>query len=315
MIQLPFTTPEIAGDGQDQYLLGEGRYRLTFIHGTEMINRARANHQLNPAGTLLLGQAYLLALLASSTMKNEERIGLLVECDGEVDGISVEANAHGQVRGYLKESEIELAFIDDYDRLFRSGTLTLLRYAEDMRHPSRGQVELRPGSLAENVAWYYAHSEQTATLLDVNIHFDDSQRVAGAAGVLVQTLPGGDPGVLDQIADKLDSIRPSANTSPPERRRSNSYEKRSRRGTPNSSQPGRPNSTAAAAKSVSVGSCRPSLKTNGKISSRTDQSPSTQRATTAIQPTRSLETSFRPSRPRVGGVVTVVYTKMLQIRG
>lgn len=208
MIQLPFTSPEIAGDGQDQYLLGDGAYRLTFVHGTELINRARANHQLNPAGAILLGQAYLLALMAASTMKNEERIGLLVECDGEVDGISVEATAQGQVRGYLKESEIELALIDDYDRLFGSGTLTLLRYAEDMRHPARGQVELRSGNLSENVAWYYAHSEQTATLLDVNIHFDDTQRIAGAAGVLVQALPGGDPAVLDQIAEKLDAIRP-----------------------------------------------------------------------------------------------------------
>lgn len=208
MIQQPFVTPPIAGDGMDQYLIADGSFRLSFLHGTELVNRMRANHQLNPAGTIVLGQAYMLALLASGTLKNEEKIGLTVECTGEIEGISVEADALGQVRGFLKQPEIQLSSIDIPRKLFGSGSIIFLRYARDLKHPSRGHVELREGTLAENVAWYYADSEQTATLLDVDIHFDDTQNVAGAAAIIVQALPGGDPNELDTIKARLADVRP-----------------------------------------------------------------------------------------------------------
>lgn len=208
MIQKEFYTPEIAKDGIDSYLIAGGSYRLVIIHGTELVNRMRANHSLNPGGTIILGQAYLLALLAGGILKNDEKIGILVECDGLVEGISVEANVQGHVRGYLKNREIPVVTTENPAELFGSGTLSILRYADDMRHPARGQVELQNGTLPENLGWYYAKSEQTATLLDINIHFDEEQRVSGAAGFMVQALPGADSTLLDRFAESLASVRP-----------------------------------------------------------------------------------------------------------
>ncbi|MDA3951184.1 MAG: Hsp33 family molecular chaperone HslO [Spirochaeta sp.] len=208
MMQAPFSTPEIAGDGIDAYLIAEGTFRLTFVHGTELVNRMRANHRLGPGGTLILGHAYLLTLLAAGTMKNEERIGLSVECDGPVEGLSVEAVAGGRVRGYLKNNEVDIVTAGDSHRLFGTGTITMLRYADEMRYPAQGQIAIRPGTLAENVALYYAHSEQTATFLDINVHFDDTRHVVGAAGIMVQALPGASVSTIDRIAEKLETVRP-----------------------------------------------------------------------------------------------------------
>jgi molecular chaperone Hsp33 len=211
MIQQPFTTPEIAGDGMDTYLLADGTYRLSFVHGTELVNRMRANHHLGPGGTVVLGQAYLLALLAAGTLKNEEKIGLSVECSGAVQGLSVDADAQGNVRGYLKSGEFDLSRTADPADLFGEGTLTMFRYAESLRHPSQGQTRLRHGTLAENVAGYYAESEQIATFLDINIHFDEGregQEVSGAAGIIIQALPEADLAMLDRLAGSLEPVRP-----------------------------------------------------------------------------------------------------------
>ncbi|MFA7566824.1 MAG: Hsp33 family molecular chaperone HslO, partial [Alkalispirochaeta sp.] len=208
MIQQPYTTPEIAADGMDSYLLAEGTFRLNFVHATELVNRMRANHLLGPGGTVVLGQAYLLALLSAGTLKNEEKIGLSVESSGKLEGLAVDADAHGHVRGYLKSGDIYLPNTVDPATLLGEGTLTMFRYAESMRHPSQGQIQLRTGTLSENVAAYYTESEQIATFLDVDVYFDDEQRVAGAAGILIQSLPGSEPDNLKVLADALEEVRP-----------------------------------------------------------------------------------------------------------
>ncbi|MCG8480164.1 MAG: Hsp33 family molecular chaperone HslO [Spirochaetales bacterium] len=214
MIQRPSMDPlleahlrAIAGDGTDIYLLADGTIRLIAVHGTTLVNRTAANHRLGPVGTLILGQAYVLALLSSSNLKNDERISLVVECDGPLRGLAAEANSRGQVRGYLRNNDLDLGGNMSIDELFGPGALSFIRVAGDGSRPFQGQTEWRPGDLTQNVAWYYADSEQTATLVDVHIHFDE-MRVVGAAGLLVQALPGAEERTLEEIGRTLEPTRP-----------------------------------------------------------------------------------------------------------
>ncbi len=197
----------IAGDGTDIYLLADGTIRFIAVHGTTLVNRMAANHRLGPTGTLILGQAYVLAILSSSNLKNDERISLVVECDGPVRGLAAEANSRGQVRGYLRNNEVDQNGGMSMDELFGPGALSLIRVGGDGSRPVQGQTEWRPGDLTQNVAWYYADSEQTATLVDVNIHFDGA-RVVGAAGFLAQALPGAQESILEDIGRALEPTRP-----------------------------------------------------------------------------------------------------------
>ncbi|MFW5642776.1 MAG: Hsp33 family molecular chaperone HslO, partial [Alkalispirochaeta sp.] len=89
-----------------------------------------------------------------------------------------------------------------------SGTLTMLRWGEKMRYPQQGEVALQTGSLARNVANYYAGSEQTATFLDISVYFDNSGSVAGAGGVMIQALPGANLNQIDEFARRLEGVRP-----------------------------------------------------------------------------------------------------------
>jgi molecular chaperone Hsp33 len=198
----------IAGDATDTYLLADGTVRAVIVHGTTLVNRMQVNHALSGTGALILGQAYLLALLSASTLKDEDRLSLVVDSSGPVGGLSTEANSHGQVRGYLHDPEIRLSEVGSIEDAFGTGTLTMIRVGADTQHPFQGQTEWHRGDLAQNLAWYYAHSEQTATLVDVNVHFDDDKRIRGAAGVLVQAMPGASPDILQEIGDALKPVRP-----------------------------------------------------------------------------------------------------------
>ena len=199
---------EIAADGTDIYLLADGTVRLAVVHGTTLVTRMTANHHLGGTAAHILGQAYLSALLVASTVKNDERISLVVDTDGPLGGLSAEANALGHVRGYLRNNEVRLAEHGSIETIFGTGVLSVLRVGGEDTRPTQGQTEWRRGDLLQNLAHYFADSEQTATLIDVNVHFDDAKRVRGAAGILVQALPGGDPDILDEIGTALAGARP-----------------------------------------------------------------------------------------------------------
>jgi molecular chaperone Hsp33 len=198
----------IAGDGTDLYLMADGTVRLAFVHGTRLVNRMTLNHDLSGTAALVLGQAYILTLLAASTIKDHDTLALLVESDGPVGGLSVEANSMGQVRGYLKNNEIRLSESGSVAEIFGAGTLSVLRMSGEDRTPFQGRTEWQRGDLTENLAWYYATSEQTATVLDVNVHFGEDKRVLGAAGLIVQALPGAEMAILEEIAAAMAVARP-----------------------------------------------------------------------------------------------------------
>lgn len=180
-------------DGITIFLLGTGRIRGTLLHGTRMITQMRENHRTGILETLALGHAYLAAGLLTSGIKGDDRVSLHIECGGPIGGISAEATAHGDIRGYLQNNPIEVKEAPDSFDLsphFGPGFLTVTKYLQNAKHPFSGQVMLTHGSIAKDLAEYYLASEQTKTLFFLSIQFSPSGETAGAGGLFLQALPG-----------------------------------------------------------------------------------------------------------------------------
>ncbi|RPJ05068.1 MAG: Hsp33 family molecular chaperone HslO [Spirochaetaceae bacterium] len=193
-------------DKMHQFLLGEGQMRGVILHATKLVNEMRANHETGILETLILGYGYLGALLLSSNLKNTERTVLSITCDGPVTGISVEANAFGEVRGYLKVRHIPVTGpVDGLDLapFFGNGILSVTRFPENQKQPFTGNVKLSGGSLAFNLARYSLESEQVPSSYSLSVHFDREGKVTGAGGLLVQAMPGADPELVEELAGEV----------------------------------------------------------------------------------------------------------------
>lgn len=176
-----------------QFLLDYGGIRGAVLHATRLVGEMRANHRLGPLETLVLGQAYVAAGLMTVNLKSPESLTIKVDCSGPIGGLTVDGNAFGEVRGYLAQDPIPVAADRGVPRLqdlFGTGTLAVTKHLGDGGRPFSGVVEMRYGSLAQDLSYYYAASEQTPSALSLSVAFDAAGGLTGAGGVFLQALPG-----------------------------------------------------------------------------------------------------------------------------
>lgn len=196
-------------DRMYNFMLADGTLRGCVVNGTRMINEMRWNHELGILETLVLGHAYLGAALMSSSLKGNDRLGLEIECSGPIKGLSVEANAFGEVRGYLKQVPIPIEKpLESFDLspFFGAGFLSVTKYLEDAKQPFIGKVMMEHGRIAKDLAVYHLKSEQLATAFNLSVSFDKAGEVPGAGGLMLQAMPGADESILAQIEDTVQQL-------------------------------------------------------------------------------------------------------------
>jgi molecular chaperone Hsp33 len=196
-----------------RFIMADKMIRGAVVHSTRMVNEMRANHELDPLETLVLGQGYIaVSLLCASLKDKNDRISINIQCSGPVKGIDVESNVFGEVRGYLKSGKIEVANpekIKYLSTLYGAGFLTVTKYLENAAIPYSGKVALEHGSVAEDLANYFLVSEQIPTGFKLSVFFDENEEVKGAGGIFLQALPGADAQKVvdaEKIIQSIDSL-------------------------------------------------------------------------------------------------------------
>ena len=203
-----------ARDKLFHFTLSGGMIRGAVLHGTRMANEMRANHELGILETLVLGHAYMASALMCASLKGDERIGLKIDCSGPIKGLFVEANAFGEVRGYLKNVPIPMEKpLENFDLspFFGAGFLSVTKTFREAKQPFTGQVQLMYGSIAKDLAYYYLTSEQTPTVFNLSIKFDPEGNVIGAGGLMLQVMPGADKATVDNLETMVSDL-PSIGT-------------------------------------------------------------------------------------------------------
>lgn len=193
-------------DRLSNFLLEQGKIRGVVLNGTRMINEMRWNHELGMLETLALGHAYLGAALMSCSLKGSDRLSLQVECSGPIKGLAVEANAFGEVRGYLNRVPIPVEHpLESFNLspFFGAGFLSVTRYLENAKQPFTGKVMMEYGSLAKDLAVYFLKSEQIPSAFILSVFFDAQGEVKGAGGVFLQAMPGADDEMLADLEQRL----------------------------------------------------------------------------------------------------------------
>ncbi len=195
-------------DRVHRFLTAGDTVRGFLVHGNRVVREIQANHSLGPLEATVLGQASLGALLMAANLKDEGRIRIQWECGGPVGGMTVEADSHGTVRGYLNNNPIPLNALEDGSvaDLFGPGFLTVTRLFEGKGEPRSSTVELKHGRIAQDITAYHLESEQIASAMALSVSIDDDGLVSGAGGLFLQALPDAPEEVLDGLESVLSNL-------------------------------------------------------------------------------------------------------------
>lgn len=190
-----------------------GRIRVFIASTTNMVETARKTHNTSPTATAALGRSLTIATLMSAMMKNEEdTLTLQISGNGPAGRILVVAKNNGYTKGEILHPEADVPSRTDGKLdvgllIGNEGTVTTIMDL-GLKEPYVGMSKLISGEIAEDIAHYYAYSEQQPTVVSLGVLVDRDITVKSAGGYIIQLLPGHTEEDIALIEEALSKIKP-----------------------------------------------------------------------------------------------------------
>ena len=175
--------------------------RILAARTTELVREAQARHGCSPTVTAALGRLLTGAALIGHALNGRERITLQVVGDGPVRGLVADVAAGGRVRGFPlrpgADRPLNANGKFDVGGIVGRGFLHVTR-TFDTGQPYTSAVPLATGEIGDDLATYFAASEQIPTVVAVGV-LANPNGVLAAGGVIAQVLPGATEPVIDAL--------------------------------------------------------------------------------------------------------------------
>lgn len=189
----------------------DGQFRVYAVNATEAVAEAQRRHDTWSASSAALGRTMVGSILIATTgLKGDQKMTVMVNGNGLGGRIMVDANGKGDVKGYIQNPRVSLP-LNDHGKLDvravvgTEGTLTVIKDL-GLREPFSGQVPIVSGELGEDFTYYMANSEQipSAIGLSVLVDTDDSIKVAG--GFMIQVMPDASDEAISAVEKNISEM-------------------------------------------------------------------------------------------------------------
>lgn len=184
----------------------DGTVRAFAAVTTNMVREAREVHNLSFVASAALGRTMTAAAIISRLLDGvNDSVTIQIKGDGPLGGIVVVSDAEANVRGYVYNPSIEVPLNTegklDVSKAVGAGYLNIIRDM-GLKEPYIGYVDLLTGEIADDIAYYYAYSEQIPSVVGLGVLVETDGTIVNSGGFIIQLMPGASNETIDYIERK-----------------------------------------------------------------------------------------------------------------
>lgn len=183
----------------------------TAIDATDIVAEIERIHQPSAVVTAALGRLSIAASLIGIGLKNDtDSVTLRMNGNGPAGALIAVADSRGNVKSYVSNPIVEIP-LNSYGKLDvagavgKDGTLSVVKDL-GLKEPYVGQIPIASGEIAEDIASYFAMSEQIPTVCGLGVLVNPDLTVKAAGGYLIQLLPFADESCIDVLEKNVNSL-------------------------------------------------------------------------------------------------------------
>lgn len=191
-----------------------GKVRVYAIRSTELVSECQRRHDIWATASAALGRTLSVGAMMGAMLKGNEKLTLQVRGNGPLGKIIVDANAKGEVRGYVDRPHTHLPLNEEgklnVGAAVGEGSIFVTKDL-GLKEPYHGTSPLISGEIGEDFTLYFAQSEQTPSAVAVGVMVHPDHSIKSSGGFIIQLMPGVSDDAITYIEERLKSIPPVSN--------------------------------------------------------------------------------------------------------
>ena len=171
----------------------EDKVRIIGCECKDTISLICEKHMTYPIATITLGRFLCATLMMGVMLKDNQTITCILNGNGKLGTIFGQANAKGEVRGFVGDPTVDLPLVDNkWDiegAVGNEGVLNVIKNFDEEKSFS-SQVAISNGDIASIIATYFFNSEQMPTIINLGVELNNDGSVKSARGYIIQLMTG-----------------------------------------------------------------------------------------------------------------------------
>ncbi|MCX8131303.1 MAG: Hsp33 family molecular chaperone HslO [Clostridia bacterium] len=188
-----------------------GTVRAFAATTTNMVREAKATHDLSMVSSAALGRTITAAAIMSKMLKGEkDTVTIQIKGNGPIGGLVVVSDSAANVRGYVYNPQVELPLneagkLDVGGAIGKEGYMNVIKDL-GLKEPYIGYVDLVTGEIGDDIAYYFALSEQVPSVVALGVLVDTDGGIINAGGYIIQLMPGAEDSLINYIENTINAI-------------------------------------------------------------------------------------------------------------